>query len=83
MRNGARWRRLKLFGTRRTEERLSTDSGSTCGSAPLADLMIAWCGIDCDVARVQNISYQYGYTTINLKLKINNSDSIKLIDQLS
>lgn len=25
----------------------------------------------------------YGYITINLKLKMNNSDSIKLIDQLS
>lgn len=49
-------------GTRRTghtEEHLGTDSSSMRGSAPLADLAVAWHGVDCDVARAQNIPYHY------------------------
>lgn len=50
-------RHPELSGTRCTEECLGIDPGSVRGSAPLADLAIAWRGIGHDVARAQNIPY--------------------------
>lgn len=62
-------RRPELSGTGRTEGRLGTESSSMRGRAPLANLVMAWRSVDCDVTRIQNIPL------INLNNQISSPDA--------